>query len=196
MIQPTTFPVPVRTVAPTFQPLTATELKRFLLISGDHWEEELRGVLTEAVDRFEADTGIVCCTSTWAEKFDNWPEEYIRLQRRPVASISSITYLDTSGVSQTWASTNYSLDSNRAIPAIFQTYDATFPSLRGIENQITVTYVAGYASAVAVPQMIKFAIIGAAKQTFGTIAGDLPMIEDGTKIYERYVEMHRRSSYP
>jgi uncharacterized phiE125 gp8 family phage protein len=191
-----TFPVATRTVDPTFQPITLAELKRRMPVAGDHWDADLRDALTEGIERFEADTGIVCCTSTWAEKLDDWPSEYFRLQRRPVASISSITYLDVDGTSQTWTSTNYSLDNRRAINTVFLTYNATFPSLRGIENQVTITYVAGYASAILVPQMAKFAIVGAVKQTFGLMIGDGAMIEDGTTIYERLVERFRRASYP
>lgn len=192
-----TFPIPVRTVAPTFQPMTVEELQQRIPVAGNHWNAVLRDALAEGIDRFEHDTGLVCCTSTWQEKLDEWPEcGYIRLQRRPVASASSITYLDGNGDSQTWASSNYTLDSNRAVPAIFPTYSATFPALRGIENSVTITYVAGYTSAVNVPQMAKFAIVGAVKQSFGMVINDSAMVEDGTQIYERLVERFRRASYP
>lgn len=192
-----TFPVATRTVAPTFQPLTVDEVKKRMPVAGDHWDADLRDALTEGIERFENDTAMVCCTSTWQEKLDDWPEcGFLRFQRRPVASVSSITYLDADGDSQTWASSNYTLDANRAIPSVFLTYNASFPSTRGIENSITVTYVAGYSTALLVPQTVKFAIIGAVKQIFGLVINDSKMIEDGTTIYERFVERYRRSSYP
>lgn len=192
-----TFPVATKTVAATFQPLGMDDLKRMIPVSGNHWDNVLEAALAEGIEQFENDTGIVCCTSTWQEKLDDWPEcGYIRLQRRPVASVSSITYLDSNGDSQTWASSNYTLDSNRAIASIFPTYSAVFPSLRGIENSVTITYVAGYTSALNVPQIAKFAIVGAAKQLFGMSINDSAMIEDGAKIYERLIERFRRASYP
>ena len=192
-----TFPVTTRTVAPTFRPLTLDELKQRIPVTGEHWDSVLVDAFDEALERFRLDTGIVCCTSTWQDKLDDWPDDgYIRLQNRPAASVSSITYLDSNGTSQTWGSSNYTLDTNRAIAAIFPTYNATFPALRGIENSVTITYVAGYSTAALVPGPIKIALVLAVKHYFGSIIDDGEMAERSLKAYEQFAERYRRASYP
>lgn len=189
---------PERTVDPTFEPVTLTEAKRQLALadSANQWDATLRSLITQAREQFEYDTSFVCCTSTWAEKLDEWPEcQFLILQRRPVASVSSITYLDTSGASQTWSSSNYTLDNNRTIPTIFLTYDATFPALRTIENAVTITYVAGKALA-DISQQVKFAVLANVTHAFGVIAGDSGLAEQGRMAYERLVNRFERASYP
>lgn len=189
---------PNRTVDPTFEPVTVDEAKRQLSLaeSADQWSAFLRDAITQAREQFEYDTSLVCCTSTWAEKLDEWPDcQYIRLHRRPVASVSSITYLDTAGASQTWSSSNYTLDANRTENTIFLTYDGTFPALRTIENAVTITYVAGYAAS-AIPKQVKFAILANLTHAFGVAAGDSALAEQGLMAYERLVNRFERASYP
>lgn len=194
---------PNQTVAPTFEPVDLSEVKRQVSLAegANQWNEFLRDAITQAREQFEYDTGIVACTSTWAEKLDQWPEEgYIVLHRRPVASISSITYLDTAGSSQTWASSNYTLDANRAEPTIFLTYDGTFPALRTIENAVTITYVAGYAAG-AIPQMVKHAVLLQVAHAFMQrepfVVGASASGANGTmNAYEAIVNRLTRASYP
>lgn len=194
---------PNRTVDPTVEPVSLPEIKKQLSLAeaSSQWDAFLRDAIQQAREQFEYDTGVVCCTSTWAEKLDEWPADYFILHRRPVASVSSITYLDTDGASQTWASSNYTLDANRTEPTIFLTYGATFPAIRTIENAITITYVAGYGAATAVPKLVKQAILLAAANAFvqrtpfeqGSVTPAGPM---GFDAYEVLVNRFLRSSYP
>lgn len=199
-----TIPKPNRTVDPTAEPVTLAEIKKQLSLadSVNQWDSFLRDAVTQAREQFEYDTGVVCCTSTWVEKLDEWPCDYIVLHRRPVASVSSITYLDTDGASQTWSSSNYTLDSNRTEPTIFRTYGATFPALRSIENAVTVTYVAGYGAATAVPKLVKQAVLLAAAWAFVQrepfIVGASVAAANGNNMnaYEAIVNRFLRASYP
>ena len=96
---------------------------------------------------------------TWDEKFDRFPPYELWLSKAPVASVTSITYLDTAGVSQTWSSANYLQDlptgpwarKARIVPAYSVIYPSTYPVL----NAVTVRYVCGYTS---VPAGIKAAM--------------------------------------
>lgn len=185
------------------EPVTKEELKLQLSLPNDagNWDSFLIDAIAQARQQFEYDTGIVCCTSTWVEKLDEWPANYIVLHRRPVQSVSSITYLDTAGSSQTWASSNYTLDANRTEPTIFKTYDGSYPALRSIENAVTITYLAGYGVASAVPKLVKQAILLAAAHAFvqrtpfehGTFN---PVGPGGLDAYEVLVNRFVRSSYP
>lgn len=189
---------PQQTVAPTVEPVTLAEIKKQLALPAEDgfWDTFLEAAITQAREQFEYDTGIVCCTSTWVEKLDEWPcENYITLQRRPVASVSSITYLDTDGTSQTWSSSNYTLDSNRTIPTIFLTYGASFPALRTIQNAVTITYVAGYGTASSVPKLAKQAVMLAAAHAFSQREPLIP-VNASVDAYEAIVNRFLRASYP
>ncbi len=110
-------------------------------------------------------------TQTWDDKRDGFPCWYsdrgdyrgaIVLPKPPVSSITSITYLDTTGASQTWASANYITDlpagptasAARIVPA----YNVIYPQTYSVPNAVTVRFVCGYGAASAVPVDIKQAM--------------------------------------
>ena len=93
-------------------------------------------------------------TQTWQLKLDDWQSNRIILPRLDVQSISSIQYVDVNGATQTLANnqyTNTGLGNRILIPS----YGVTWPSLRQHVDVVTITFVAGYGAASAVPQPIK-----------------------------------------
>jgi uncharacterized phiE125 gp8 family phage protein len=163
-------------------------------------DQHLAMLLDAAREQFEADCGVVCNNSTWQVKLDEWWEadDGLQLSQRPITSIDSISYIDSNGSSQTWSSSNYTLDRGRASPTIWYAYDVTTPTIRNQVNAITVTYLAGYADAASVPVRWKQAILLLAGFWFeqrtpvvlGTIATEVPLT------YERIVQGIMRSTYP
>lgn len=183
-----------RTVAPTFKPVTLSEAKKQLEIGAEvnHHDEHIERLIEIATDTVENDTGRVFCTSTWTYKLDAFPE-VIELPKRPVASVSSIVYLDTLNQSQTWSSANYSLDSTRVWPVILKGKDVDYPDVYDHYSPITITFVAGYA-ATAVPAMVKQCVLLLISQMF-TDRGDSGKPTDG-EAYERMMRRLMRSTYP
>lgn len=188
---------PVRTVAPTFLPVTLEEARVAvsLAASTSDYDTLLDRLIGEATDAVEHDTGLVLCTSTWAWKLDQWCADYIPVPVRPVASISSIVYVDTDGTSTTWSASNYTLDTYRVQPVILRAFVAgvqsTFPVLRTQENAVTVTAVAGVAQA-EVSRLAKQAVLTHVTRAFHNREGD--QVYDGA--YESTVKRLMRSSYP
>ncbi len=193
---------PVRTVAPVAEPITVAEMRQHcqLADSYTYHDSEFAALIQAAREQWEADTGCVCLQSTWAVKLDNWwsSDDGLQLSHRPVQSISSISYLDTAGASQTWSSSNYTLDLYRVSPTVWYAYNVTTPSLYSVPSNVTVTYVAGYATAAEVPASWKHAIKLLAGHWFsnrdpvvlGTTASEVP------HTYERLVQSNMRSTYP
>lgn len=183
-----------RTVAPTFKPVTLAECKKQLEIAAEvnYHDEHIERLLDIAGDTVEQDTGLVLCTSTWTYKLDAWPP-VIELPVRPVASVSSITYLDTLNQSQTWSAANYSLDSSRVWPVILKGKDVDYPDVYDHWSPITVTFVAGY-TAANVPTMAKQCVLLLVSQMFAD-RGDLtkPLVGEA---YERLMRRLMRSTYP
>jgi uncharacterized phiE125 gp8 family phage protein len=150
---------PERTVAPTFEPISLSDAKLHLRIdasNSDH-DTSLGYLISAAREAFERETDFVCCTSTWRERLDEWPSDEIALGKRPVASVSSVAYVDADGNTQTWSSANYALDNGRGMPTVVRAYDVDYPTIRSQYNAITVTYICGVAQA-SVPENVKHAI--------------------------------------
>lgn len=186
---------PNQTTNPTFEPITLSEAKRQLDIADDDTahDDQISDLIVMARELIEADTGHIVGTRTFQETRDCWPwfsDGYIELLRRPVASITSIQYVDVAGASQTWASSNYVFDGNRVTPAIFLAYGKSWPSIRSQENAITITYVAGYAKRGLVPQLLKQAVV---LQVVAQFHGCMDSIGNA---YESLITRMMRSTYP
>jgi uncharacterized phiE125 gp8 family phage protein len=101
-------------------------------------------------------------TQTWDLKLDGFPcdGEPIELPLAPVISVTSVTYTDTNGDSQTWSSSLYQTDIPTGPKAgrarILPAYSQYYPSTRDVFNAVTVRFVAGYgAAASSVPASLK-----------------------------------------
>lgn len=161
----------VRTVAPTLEPVTLAEVKRQLRLAGAGFDTtdfdlELQDYIREAREEAEERQASALVTQTWELRLDRLPGDEIRVPRPPLQSVSSITYIDTDGTSQTLSASLYTVDA-KLIPARIQrAYLATWPTTRGHINDVTVTFLAGYGgdgataaeSVAAVPKRIKSAI--------------------------------------
>lgn len=87
---------------------------------------------------------------------------YLNLQRNqivlplpPVQSVSSITYLDEAGNSQTLSPSNYIVDTASEPARIMPAFNLSWPSTRIQPGAVTITFVAGYGLAAAVPSAAK-----------------------------------------
>lgn len=143
--------------APTSEPITLTEAKQHCALDAaiTDFDAQLSSYITAARQRIEDDTQRAFITQTWTAKLDCLPSECIELYRCPVASVSSITYVDTDGATQTWASTNYQVDTNSEPGRIIPAYGVSWPSYREQMHAITITFIAGYGAASAVPENAK-----------------------------------------
>lgn len=191
----------VRTTEPTItqEPLTLTEAKKQVGIAADvdYHDERLRDFIAAARRQFEGDTGIVCYTGEFTGKITDWPcELWIPLQLRPVTAIGSITYVDFSGTTQTWSSSNYSLEASGVVPFIKLAYLQFWPIGRLDVNSITITLTAGYSAVTAVPRDAKAAIAMQLSYLWAVSNGEATA-EAFQKAYDRLIVGGlMRSSYP
>jgi uncharacterized phiE125 gp8 family phage protein len=101
-------------------------------------------------------------TQTWDYKLDAFPSDgySIELPISPVSSVTSISYVDTNGDTQTWDSSLYQTDLPSGPKAsrarIRPAYSQYYPTARTQMNAVTVRFVAGYgAAASSVPSSLK-----------------------------------------
>lgn len=189
---------PTRSAVPTFEPVTLTEAKKQCELADavTHHDEHLGSLIKFARESVEHETGIVACTGTFVYRMTDWPaNDWFPLPDvRPITSVSSIVYVDSAGASTTFSSGDYALDTNAVKPFVKLNYGDSWPTLRGDINGITVTFVAGYASQSAVPQLFKQAVLLLVAREFANREGmETKSFADG---YQRVINLLMRSSYP
>jgi len=146
-----------RTVAPTSEPVTLPNAKKHLNVLLPDDDTLIRDLLKAAREQFEDRTGRVLMTQTWEQLFD-WFPNTIQLLRSPVQSVTKIEYIDTEGVTQTLATSEYVLDAKSEPARIVEAFGKSWPTTRDTVNAVTVTFLAGYTTAALVPPSIKAAI--------------------------------------
>lgn len=150
---------PTVSAAPASTIITATEVKaqcRVDFTDDDTLIGNLIDNATSYMDGFYGVLGRAMFTQTWVQKFDGWDAK-LYLPVFPVASITSVTYLDTAGATQTVSSALYTLLHNEC-GAYVQFLNAfTFPTTTTeYLPSVTVTYVAGES---APPKALKQAML-------------------------------------
>jgi len=145
--------------APATEPISSTEAKLHLRVDVTDDDTLITALITAARQLVEEETWRALVTQTWDYVADDWPAgDAIRLPRPPIQSVTSITYLDDAGATQTMAAANYIVD----------TYQGRVVLAEGAEwpdgelypaSAVRVRYVAGYGAASTVPAPIKAAML-------------------------------------
>lgn len=151
-------PILRRTVAPTDYPLTVAYLRdqHLRVTNGSNEDAFIDLALQAAIDACETHVFTaprphrVLMPQTWEQRMSGFPSSgRIVLQRAPVISITSLSYVDENGDTQelTASPEDYLFIPNGDYePAeIRPLVDATFPSTISRLDAVTVTFQAGYA---------------------------------------------------
>lgn len=146
--------------APVVEPLSLSEAKLHCRVDIPDEDALFDNWIRSAREYVETFTRRALITQTWDWKLDAFPCGVIELPLANVTTVTSITYVDTAGDTQTWSSSYYQSDlptgpkaqRARIVPAYAQYYPVT----RCQMNAVTVRFIAGYgASADRVPESIK-----------------------------------------
>ncbi len=158
-------PLSVLVTAPSVEPLTLTEAKLYLRVDQSTEDNLISGMVVAARQWVETYTRRALVTQTWDFRYEAFMDtrQPLILPKAPLQSVTSITYLDEDGVSQTLASSNYSVRTLSGATAgrgyIELNDDVSLPSLyTDALAPVTVRAVCGYGAAAAVPDGIKMAI--------------------------------------
>lgn len=139
-------------VVPTEEPITVSEFKTHARVSGSLSDTEIGAMITAARQYAETELGRWLVTQTIDAYFDSFPDVF---SMPPLQSVTSITYIDSDGDSQTLDSGLYRID-NKTKPARITPLSGTsWPSTQDVTNAVTVRFVAGYGAASTVPECIK-----------------------------------------
>lgn len=148
---------------PVEEPITTAEAKVHLGIAAavTGHDTYIASLITAARKYSEDYTNRSFVTTEWELVLDMFPYDDLRMSipRAPLASIDSITYVDSDGATQTWASSNYIASTSREPGALSLAYSKMWPTVRFQPDAVTIAYTAGYGDADAVPKVIKQAIL-------------------------------------
>jgi len=106
----------------------------------------------------ESITGRALMAQTLRMTIDEFPDEPLDLPRGPVSSVSSVTYLDSAGATQTVSASTYVVDTN-SIPARLALADgASWPTPAVRPGAVAINFVAG-GTLDTVPEPLRHAIL-------------------------------------
>jgi uncharacterized phiE125 gp8 family phage protein len=137
--------------APAAEPVTREEAKAHCHIDVDD-DDALIDALCKAARQYcENFLRRTLISTTYELRLDGLVSP-LRIPRAPLASVSSISYVDSAGVTQTLAASQYTVDSYGYVGRIVEAYGCAWPAVRGHTNDVLITFVAGYgASGASVP---------------------------------------------
>jgi uncharacterized phiE125 gp8 family phage protein len=187
---------------PSVEPLSLLEAKKQLEIaeSDSTHDDHVMRLIATAREQFEHDTDSGLCHQTWRVYT---PRLYDKMQlpKRPVHSITSITYYDSTNTSTTLSTSVYQLEKQRR--RLRLAYDQSWPSTVERWDAFTITYKVGYSvDGRSVPSVAKQAMLLLIGHYFenrdmilaGTVALNLSF--SAQRAYEALITRFQRSTYP
>ena len=134
---------------PTHEPVTLTEAKAQLRLDVADDDGLLAGYLLAAREFIEGQTKRDLVEKTWDYTADyGWPARnyrpYIRLPVNPVKSVTSVTYVDEAGTTQTLDPSQYIVAARSDRSHIEPAVNSHWPTVKRIPDAITVRFVSGY----------------------------------------------------
>jgi uncharacterized phiE125 gp8 family phage protein len=116
----------------------------------------LLALVNAAADWADGFTNRRLITQTWDWFLDAFPcSDALEVPYAPLQSVSSITYQDSAGATQTLSTSDYVVDTKSTPARISLAYGKTWPVTYCQINAVTVRFVCGYGGPGAVPFAIK-----------------------------------------
>lgn len=152
-----------RVTLPAIEPVSLAEAKAHMRIDAGFTEDDVyvQSLISAARTHVESVADRTLIRSQWQMKFDFFPSWDVELPKPPIMNDTVVvTYVPSDGVYSPVAFTNFRTDRDSTPAVIRPQWNSNWPSTRGAENDITVTYWAGYGSATTdVPAPARHAIL-------------------------------------
>lgn len=146
--------------APTVEPVSLTTVKSYLRIDGTDSDTLLTSLIAAGRAYAEAFQNRAYLTQTWEASFDSFPDSPFELPKPPLASITSIKYMDSDGAESTISSSDYQVDPDSTPGRVALKDGKSWPSvtlqpLAGVK----VRFVCGNTTAASVSSLTVNAIL-------------------------------------
>lgn len=142
---------------PLLEPVSLAEVKDQLGIADTRSDGLLSRRIVEARQWAEGYTGRAFISQTREIRWNCFVDRH---ECPSALTVVSVKYIDTNGVEQTVATSDYTLDTYAFIPFVQSAYDVAWPYTRREPNAVRIQFTAGYGDTVeAVPALIREQII-------------------------------------
>jgi uncharacterized phiE125 gp8 family phage protein len=148
----------VRTEEPTEALLTLEEVRHHVRVDDDETEMAYLGsLIAVATDYIENRRSEALLDQEWTMTLDSFPgfSRGLKIPRPPLQTITSITYTDTQGATQTLDSSLYRVLATSRPGEVHPVYGTTWPSTLPDAGVVTVVFQAGYETAADVSEGLK-----------------------------------------
>lgn len=150
----------VLTTAPAAEPVSVEDARRNCDLDDTYRDEDLRRWIVYARRQVEHDARLALINQTRTLTLHAFPagEELNLPAVAPLVSVTSVTYLDAAGASQTLTeNTEFKIDTARR--SLWLKYNQDWPDTYGEANSVVIVYVAGHGTTPAdVPAAARDAI--------------------------------------
>ena len=142
--------------------VTASEFKTHARIYHAEDDAYIATLILSATQVIEAETRRALINRSFAYQIEGFPADgEIILPRSPLSSVTSVTYTDADGATQTLSASYYHTYSVNGVGRVVLKSTSSWPTTLGTGAlDVTVNFVAGYgASAASVPNALKHAVL-------------------------------------
>lgn len=145
---------------PASEPVTAAVVRQLSLPGVDSsLDTEITALIPTARQIIENLSGRALISQTWDRWYDHAFPADMEFPMAPLQSVTSITYVDADGASQTLATGVYTVDGDSEPGRVYLAYGQSWPSVRGIPKAVKVRFVAGFGDAADdVPESLRHAV--------------------------------------
>ena len=171
------FPYFSRSTPPAEEPITASEAKAFLRITGSAEDTLVSRLITTAREAAESYLQRSLVTQTWKLSYDDYAPSRILLPRGPVQSITNVKLIARDGTEIAVDPDAYYLNAGKELLVL----EAPL-----IGHMIEVTYITGYGAASAVPSAIRQGMFSHIAEMYEKRAEALPRSRNAQALYQPY----------
>lgn len=171
------FPYFVRSVAPSEEPITASDAKAFLRVNGSSDDALITRMIVAAREAAESYLQRSLITQSWQLSYDDYAPSRVLLPRGPVQSIASVKMIALDTTETVISNSNYRLNAGKEILLM----DAPL-----VSHIVEIVYVAGYGATSAVPSAIRQGIYAHVAEMYDKRTDSLPLNRSVQALYQPY----------
>lgn len=132
-------------ISPRVTAVTLDEVRAHCRVHERDDDADLERYLRTAIATVERDTGRQLVDAKYRYTMENWQTK-LRLPRAPLAAVDAISYLNSSGVRTTLASSAYTVQTDAEPGVVVPAYNTSWPNLRIYADSVRVEYWSGCAA--------------------------------------------------
>ena len=148
---------------PTYEPLSVSEVAEYIRVDDLAAETAtIEAMITAARQYLEQYLSRFIATQTIEIAYDTFQDEMV--VAAPLQSVTSITYLDKDGATQTLNANQYLVDTYQEPAVIAKNYGVVYPETYDVPNAVKIRAVVGYTTGDSpdtnpMPKPLKFAML-------------------------------------